>query len=411
MADSLGIGEVTMIIGSIDANLIDKLLPPFVLGVFAIAFFMLWFNRRQFSSALVLSLSYAAGMVAFGLEASYGIYAIAGPVPFFGDVLYTVSAALFSVAVAVRFGGRSIHKLAASIVVIAAVGHGYYRFIDPDLSMRVEIISFSCVILLCLSLGVLAQNIRRASALLLCGQVIILAFALVMSTVFTVDPAGNGISESALRNSLYMSLINMTVTAASLTAAVTLYMSYVTCIVDELRMQSETDPLTGLLNRRGFEMRAATLFEEHRQLPLVMIVADIDFFKQINDAHGHTTGDKVLRHLARLMRDGVRQSDLCGRIGGEEFCIIMPGAQLPVGKLAAENMRSVFAQTAKILVGLDKPLTASFGVCEARDGESYHALFERTDAALYAAKNNGRDQVCTRSFPMAAIYDASRARA
>lgn len=400
-----------MILGMIDANLIDTLLPPFVMGVFAIAFFSLWFNRRQFTSALVLASSYSAGMVAFGLEAVYGVFPFEGLVPFFSDILYTVCAALFAIAVAMRFGGRSFVVVAAILVAIAALAHGYFRFFLPDIAIRAQIIAFGCALLMCLSLPTLAKNFRRSTAMLLFGQIIILAATIVASAVYTLDISGNPGADGLLRNSLFMSLINMAVTTVSLTAAVTLYMSYVNTIVDELRTQSETDSLTGLLNRRGFEMQAAKLFNEQRQLPLVMIVADIDHFKQINDTYGHAAGDKVLKHLAQLMRTGVRQSDLCGRVGGEEFCILMPGAQLPVGRLSAENVRSVFSQTAKLLVGLDKPLTASFGVCEARVGESYQALFERADAALYAAKHQGRDRVCTRTVPMAKDYQLSLAKA
>lgn len=400
-----------MIIGTIDANLIDKLLPPFVMGVFALAFFNLWFNRRQFKSALVLAASYGAGMLAFGMEASYGFLAVESSALFLGDILYTVCAALFAIAVANRFAGRSVFGVAAILVVVAALGHGYFRFFEPDIAMRAQIIAFSCALLMCLSLPALAKSFRRSTSMLLFGQIIILAVTITMSAVYTLDTNATASADGFLRNSLFMSLINMAVTAVSLTAAVTLYMSYVNTIVDKLRTQSETDSLTGLLNRRGFEMQAAKLFEEHRQLPLVMIVADIDHFKQINDTYGHAAGDKVLKHLARLMREGVRQSDLCGRVGGEEFCILMPGAQLPVGRLAAENVRSVFAQTAKLMVGHDKLLTASFGVCEARDGESYQALFERADAALYAAKHRGRDRVCTRTVPMAKDYHLSLAKA
>lgn len=400
-----------MIIGTIDANLIDKLLPPFVMGVFAVAFFVLWFNRRQFQSAKFLAASYAAGMFAFGLEASYGIFAIQGPVPFVGDILYTLCSALFACAIVNRYGGRSILFPAFSIVALAALGHGYHRFIEPDVLARVQFISFSCAIMMVLTLPTLFKAMRRLSAKLLFAQIAVLAVAIVLSTIYTIDPASNGVSEAVLRGSLYMSLINMTVTAISLTVAVTLYISYMTAIVAELQVQSETDPLTGLLNRRGFETRARLLFEEGRKLPMVMIVADIDHFKRVNDVHGHAAGDKVLKHLASLMRDGVRQSDLCGRIGGEEFCILMPGAELPIGRLAAENVRSVFAQTAKRIVGVDAPLTASFGAVEVRDGESYQSLFERADAVLYAAKSQGRDRVCTYTMPMVTGQRAAPIRA
>lgn len=395
----------------VDANLIDMLLPPFVMGVFAVAFFVLWLNRPQFKAAILLAVSYAVGMVAFGLEASYSIIQFGAYLSFFGDVLYTICSALFAIAIIERFGGKWLLCPAIAIVLAASLGHGYYRFIEPDLLMRVRIIPISSAILIALALPTLLKFSRLLSAKLLLCQVVILSLSIVLSTMYAIDPVYTVISEAALRDSLYISLINMMVTGISLTAAVTLYVSYVSVIIEELRMQSETDPLTSLLNRRGFEMQASEFFNQSRGLPLVMILTDIDHFKAVNDIYGHSTGDKVLKHLSGLIRNGVRNSDVCGRIGGEEFCIVLPGAELATGRLAAENIRSIFAQTAKHVVGAENAITSSFGVCEMRKGETYQMLFERADAALYSAKANGRDRVCTLVVPADVQANETRIRA
>lgn len=151
-----------------------------------------------------------------------------------------------------------------------------------------------------------------------------------------------------------------------------------------------TDPLTGLANRRAFD--AALEREVQASLatgrPLSLVTLDLDHFKAVNDTHGHDAGDRVLIGLAALLRAQVRSGDLPARWGGEEFAWLLPGAPAGAAGTTAERLRLAVAAHD---FGCG-PLTVSLGVATLRPGESGAALFARADAALYRAKQSGRNR-------------------
>lgn len=171
----------------------------------------------------------------------------------------------------------------------------------------------------------------------------------------------------------------------------------------ELRRQKEyaellarTDALTGLANRRAFDETAEQ--EVQRALryntPLALVLADIDRFKAINDRHGHDLGDRVLQHFAQILSHSVRSIDLVGRWGGEEFAILMPGADLEEAIRVAERMRQAVKLAEPPLGEQACAYTASFGVAAFRaETPTVASLLGQADAALYRAKANGRDRV------------------
>ena len=171
----------------------------------------------------------------------------------------------------------------------------------------------------------------------------------------------------------------------------------------ELRQQKEAaealarvDMLTGLANRRAFDETA--LHEIQRAIrygtPLALVMADLDFFKAINDKYGHHVGDQVLVDFARMLNASVRGVDLAGRWGGEEFIILMPGATLDEAVQAAERMRLAVAAAPTKIDGASCGYTASFGVAEFSAQEpTLDALLGRADRALYRAKALGRNRV------------------
>jgi diguanylate cyclase (GGDEF)-like protein/PAS domain S-box-containing protein len=165
----------------------------------------------------------------------------------------------------------------------------------------------------------------------------------------------------------------------------------------ELQALATTDYLTGLPNRRQFLDQLATEFARTKRFPgqqTSVLMLDIDLFKQVNDAHGHPGGDAALRHLARLMRETLRAVDTAGRLGGEEFAIILPGAGLTDAVTLAERLRVAVAKTNLMHDGKTISLTISVGIAmfDRRDANADAALL-RADKALYRAKKNGRDRV------------------
>ena len=158
-----------------------------------------------------------------------------------------------------------------------------------------------------------------------------------------------------------------------------------------------TDALTGLYNRRYLETHLGNMIEHYinRGKSLSVIAVDVDFFKAINDSHGHDVGDKVLQELAVRLRSHTRSIDLCCRVGGEEFIVVLPGTSTDLARIIAERLRKAVASKS-IAVGLAQPVpvTISIGLTELNGLEdSLEKLLKRADQALYTAKREGRNRV------------------
>jgi diguanylate cyclase (GGDEF)-like protein len=159
------------------------------------------------------------------------------------------------------------------------------------------------------------------------------------------------------------------------------------------RNDAVVDQLTGLLNRKALSTRIPEIAQQSQLtgVPVGLVVGDLDHFKDINDTHGHALGDAVLKGVAYVLRKQLRAFDLAYRLGGEEFLILLPGSDSDNAAKLAERLRA--AISAERLDGLE--VTMSFGVAASARGEAfdYEPLFAKADAALYQAKEGGRDQV------------------
>ncbi len=160
----------------------------------------------------------------------------------------------------------------------------------------------------------------------------------------------------------------------------------------EMIARSETDSLSGVLNRRGFERHAEEALARGED-DMVLIAADLDHFKQINDSFGHAAGDGVIAHFAAMLTQAAPSGAIVGRVGGEEFAVLLPAALLSDGRLYAEAVRSAFAAEQLPVLGVDRRFTASFGVAQWMPRENLADMLHRADTALYRAKACGRNQV------------------
>jgi diguanylate cyclase (GGDEF)-like protein len=173
--------------------------------------------------------------------------------------------------------------------------------------------------------------------------------------------------------------------------ALTILAATVTDLMDELRRERDGDGLTGVLNRRGFEEQAAKLLAGNGQA--VLILADLDHFKGINDTYGHDAGDEVLRRFGALLQDTARPTDLVGRIGGEEFALLLIDAGMDRARLVAEGLRSGLEATRFPFLPSQDRLTASFGIAPREQGRNVRNMMKAADRQLYAAKAGGRNRI------------------
>jgi diguanylate cyclase (GGDEF)-like protein len=163
-----------------------------------------------------------------------------------------------------------------------------------------------------------------------------------------------------------------------------------------LAIAATLDPLTGLPNRRLLLQAADRELDRARRQhqPLAVLMVDIDHFKRLNDIHGHLAGDAVLRHVAGLMRECLRRQDLLARYGGEEFVALLPDTPLAGAAQLAEKLRQrVAAGQWSDVALIHGPVTISVGCADYRPGDSFQALLNDADAALYQAKTDGRNRV------------------
>jgi diguanylate cyclase (GGDEF)-like protein len=171
-----------------------------------------------------------------------------------------------------------------------------------------------------------------------------------------------------------------------------------TCLMQQLEEAAYRDGLTGLYNRRYFmEHAARELDRAHRmQASTALIMLDLDHFKRTNDVYGHSAGDEVLRCVSKQLQGGIRAYDIAARYGGEEFVVLLANSDLQVGATLAERLRKKIEETNCSFDGEKHSVTGSFGVAETKDGaDSLADLICRADAALYRAKQDGRNQVRT----------------
>jgi len=186
-------------------------------------------------------------------------------------------------------------------------------------------------------------------------------------------------------------------------AEVAILTNFATIVCDELelRMIAQVDHLTGALTRRGFvEQAEREVARSHRYTrPGALVMLDLDHFKSINDTHGHAAGDQVLQQVARIAGVTLRPSDLFGRLGGEEFALLLPETTGDEAVVVAERLRGAIADHPIALTdGRMLPVSASFGVAAlGPDIASFPVWLQRADTMLYAAKAGGRN--CVRLAP------------
>ncbi|MFC3606381.1 sensor domain-containing diguanylate cyclase [Stutzerimonas tarimensis] len=164
----------------------------------------------------------------------------------------------------------------------------------------------------------------------------------------------------------------------------------------QLEQLSRTDRLTGLSNRGHWEEELKRQYARHRRYGSMasLIMFDIDHFKRINDTYGHQAGDRVIQTLARITADSIRDADLAGRYGGEEFAVLLPDVSAPGARLLAERLRKTAEATEVMHEGQSIRFTISIGVADLSEPcASHEHLIQRADHALYASKHAGRNRI------------------
>ncbi|MET0169118.1 MAG: GGDEF domain-containing protein [Aliihoeflea sp.] len=239
---------------------------------------------------------------------------------------------------------------------------------------------------------ILRSTLRRRLDTILAGILGLSALHYLTKPFIAMATGGPGATPADYTSTLY-AVIGQTVAAVmAVGVALILLVILVRNLLSELTEKSETDLLSSALNRRGFE-RQLELAGRGRGQPLSLVLADLDYFKSVNDTYGHTVGDVVIAAFARTLREATKDAHFVGRLGGEEFAVLLPGYTVSDARLFAEDVRLRMQKLQIEGLKDGARVTASFGVAERSHAEPALSLHKRADAALYTAKNAGRDCV------------------
>lgn len=386
------------------------LLNPSIALVFSAAFLGLWLYDKRRRHVAAFAAGYAINAAGFLLQ--YVTF------PGMQEFVRLASASLFVVgtlciACAIISRCRRPQPVAVlGALAVAGIGaFSWFLFIEPDLVRRILALNFTLGgIALVVAAALRATADKRPAewmmlALSLLSAVNFVARTLLAAVMHGIDIGGD------VHNSVYWTTAMLSHAVLSVMIALTLIAAVVLDIIAELRDESMTDPLSGLLNRRGFEERAARQLAEMKRkgLPVSLVICDLDHFKAINDTFGHACGDRVIATAGRFLGRVASAYHAAGRIGGEEFAIFLPGVNMPAARLFAEGARAAFTSLSVEGLPPSRRPTASFGVAELSGDDSLADLLARADAALYVAKKEGRDcvRIARPSFTRAARQDAA----
>ena len=367
----------------------------FVAGIFATAFGVVAAYQRSALGARWLAYAYGLGVVNVVLEFI---------LPFQSDhrlVSFGIFAA-FLLALAGCVVGLAHHYrltppwLLLAVAVLVSLLLNLFILDMPRASfVRNLLYQAPYAVIQAIGVGVILANARKRAL-----DVALLVIYFISALHFLAKPIlamliGSGAAPQAYITSTYAA-VSQTVGAVLLIAnGLVMLLIIVRDVMADMTARSETDTLSKLLNRRGFEDRGdkALALAERSGVPAVMIVADLDHFKRINDTFGHATGDQVIEAFGTALRNCSAPHAVLGRMGGEEFAALLPGANLVTGRLYAETVRNAFRTMPQHLTGLSEPVTVSIGVAQFSPGDRLSDLLRRCDTALYQAKTDGRDCV------------------
>ncbi|WP_058021294.1 GGDEF domain-containing protein [Pseudohongiella spirulinae] len=353
--------------------------------MFFAAFYLLWRNQPKLNYSLSAALGFllsAAGFIVQDILPAwpYELHRIASNFGFLAGVCAFMAAPLQRRHIPIPV--RSIILL----IIATMTALFWFLTIQPNLAARIAIMSVSLVVPVAVTLILLLRvSDQRYSDRLILGVVwFTLLLSMLRPVVAFLLPQSFG-NYTALEQSTYWGMVHFSYVMMSVTLAIVLFVAIALDLIDELHHQATTDSLSGLLNRRGFESAAnsaLTVSNPKRQFKALMI-ADLDHFKSINDSFGHAAGDQVIKSIARHIQVIAGDTAICGRIGGEEFAILLPDHDETMAADIAESIRRDFDSLTTISIGLvisEQPATLS-------------SLLGVADKALYAAKKNGRNQV------------------
>jgi diguanylate cyclase (GGDEF)-like protein len=310
--------------------------------------------------------------------------------------LIAAGLACFGIALRRFFGLPEWRQRLLSLAPVAMLATTLFLFAWPMEAVRQGLIS----LLLAIASAVCVQSIYGYRQVRALSQHILGFYFIVGMSMLMVRSATLLFSSAPMEGIFQFSLLTAGVYVGGVLLPVVGTIAFLLMCAErsqrELELAARIDHLTGIYNRGAVEAMALRMIaaSQRHGVPMSLMVVDIDHFKRINDELGHAAGDKALLATVQMLQTLVRACDLLGRLGGEEFVVLMPDTDAIQARRAAERMRVAVECTPVSFFGTFRSLTVSIGVAEFRvEDEGFGRLLQRADHALYAAKHSGRNRV------------------
>lgn len=375
-----------------DGNQTFQVLTGFIMSMFAAVFLIVYLHDRSQKFAGWMALAYSLGLVAFFLDITRTVESFETTLLLntaFWGISGTVIAAIYA-----RCNRPFPTTYYIGLLFLGYLSNIYFSFVTPDFAMRSSFSNVIGGIMIALTIPLLyarrSRRIDRAIFIVVTGIALLMCVRPFLSFAILGPEYGTDYI-----NSGYALILHLTSAVIALAGAIVMLLAAGLDMMDRLHRLSRTDYLTGLRNRRGMEATFDRLELENSLGGSAVIAIDIDNFKALNDKYGHPVGDVVLRRVADCLNLLMNEIGVVGRIGGEEFLIILDSHQAQAAIHFSEQVRSTIAMINHPEIDPDESVTASFGVAVVEQGETNRSALHRADAALYAAKDGGRNRVET----------------
>mgnify|MGYP003644315057 CR=1 FL=1 len=374
------------------ADLTYQWLGPVIFVAAGIAFLLLYSHDRTQLAALRISGAYFLSLIGF-----LAVMLVDGDV--FPGFQLTLLCSLFVGHYLLLSGvaslfGQEFPRPAFGLALMAASGVMIYAHVNASPFWLKYTAAGGFIIVIDVICGLLAWRARNHRVDVVVAAVFLTQACFTLLRVVRINLSDLDMStHGAFKSSHFASATQTENAIFAIVIGLALFARYSATLVTRLSRLAETDPLTGLLNRRAFEAKVPAMRAAAAPLPTGLIICDIDHFKQVNDTYGHDVGDAVLKTVARLLRNVAGEGAICARLGGEEFCILLPQSNAEMTRLTAARLRVAVELQQMVSAGRKFGLTASFGYCELAPEDDLRMAMARADAAVYQAKADGRNLV------------------
>ena len=369
-----------------------------VAGLFAVAFFLVAANNKSDRVAVWFGAAYLFGVLYYVFEFLLPHQVSPKVTGYLAFASFLGAVTTIAIGIAKRYGAAVPWRLIGATAAVSLIVNWFAFDMARDSLLRMMLYQAPYAAMQAIGAWIVLKSRRRQALDLALLSVFALSAVQFMSkpfvAVLTDGPGASAQEYIGTNYALYSQTLGAVLAVGT---GLLMLMILVRDMLHDVTRRSETDMLSGLYNRRGFEDRAEPGLAAaiRGRVPAALVAADLDHFKAVNDTWGHEIGDRVISAFGALVKSSAPPRATAARIGGEEFAVFLPGANLAAARLYAESLRMAFSGLPIIGVPEGTKFTASFGIAEADGVEGLSDLRRRADAALYAAKKSGRDRVCS----------------